>query len=331
MRIGTTPWRRSVHAVRSRVLLSTLLATPPLQPDNKLVAAWRSRIAAVNDVSTVGALTPLMIGGQKAGELQPDVVDELRRWPGVFTCNDTSVSLSPELEKSSLEERTEAFAPVASSLRRNGLVRAWRDELLAVTTSFDSSPALLVERACVPLLGAKGFGVALNGWSTHPETGEKFLWVGRRAPNKPTWPGMLDAIAAGAISAGSSPLEQIITEAGDEAGVPADLCMKATQPVGAVSYRGVDEWGQLKRDVFFCFDLALPWDFEPTPVDGEVGSFERLPLHAVAAAVASGDPSLFKPNINLVVVDFMLRHGHLPAESQGYLQLCAELRQGDCR
>jgi hypothetical protein len=37
-----------------------------------------------------------------------------------------------------------------------------------------------------------------------------------------------------------------------------------------------------KDDVFFCFDLELPWDFEPVAVDGEV----RLSASAPAPAPA---------------------------------------------
>ena len=120
--------------------------------------------------------------------------------------------------------------------------------------------------------------------------------------------------------------------------------------VGAVSYKGVDEDPVLpKLDVFFCFDLELPWDFTPTAVDGEVASFERLPLSEVARCVAFGSspnypclveqeeggvshspPNAFKPNINLVVIDFLLRHGHIQPSEPGYLDLVASLRQGAC-
>ena len=39
----------------------------------------------------------------------------------------------------------------------------------------------------------------------------------------------------------------------------------------------------------------------------------------------------FKPNINLVVLDFLLRHGHIPPSAPRYLELVASLRQGECR
>ena len=41
-------------------------------------------------------------------------------------------------------------------------------------------------------------------------------------------------------------------------------------------------------------------------------------------------PNAFKPNINLVVIDWLIRHGHIPPEAPGYLGLVAALRQGSC-
>ena len=144
---------------------------------------------------------------------------------------------------------------------------------------------------------------------------------------------MLDAMAAGAVSANYSPLDAAKAEAAEEAGISPELA-SLVRPAGAVSYRGVDEWGQLKRDCFYTFDLELPWEFEPTPVDGEVAGFERLTVSELAQTIAYGHPSLgvsFKPNINLLMIDFLIRHGHLEPSDPGYLELLHSLRQGDCR
>ena len=52
---------------------------------------------------------------------------------------------------------------MTAALREAGLVKGWRDELLSVATSFDAPPVLLIERACLPLWGGKGYGVFVNG------------------------------------------------------------------------------------------------------------------------------------------------------------------------
>ena len=51
----------------------------------------------------------------------------------------------------------------------------------------------------------------------------------------------------------------------------------------------------------------------------------------VASGVTGPPRNAFKPNINLVVLDFLVRHGHIPPEAPGYLELVNSLRQGECR
>ena len=59
-------------------------------------------------------------------------------------------------------------------------------------------------------------------------------------------------------------------------------------------------------------------------VDGEVESFERWPVARVADEVAAGR---FKPNCNLVIIDFLVRHGYLRPEDRGYVPLVHSLRR----
>ena len=46
--------------------------------------------------------------------------------------------------------------------------------------------------------------------------------------------------------------------------------------------------------------------------------------------VVSFDGAPYKPNVALVVVDFLLRHGVLAPETPGYLALLKSLRSGAC-
>jgi 8-oxo-dGTP pyrophosphatase MutT (NUDIX family) len=63
------------------------------------------------------------------------------------------------------------------------------------------------------------------------------VWVGRRSPSKPTWPGLLDCLAAGGIAAGKMPLEAARKEAAGEAGISAAL-NAGIRPSGGVCYTG---------------------------------------------------------------------------------------------
>lgn len=59
--------------------------------------------------------------------------------------------------------------------------------------------------------------------------------------------------------------------------------------------------------------------------------FVRLPVRRVADIVAHPTPEAeLKTNCNLVVIDFLFRHGYLTPDLPGYLPLLAGLRSGDC-
>ena len=62
--------------------------------------------------------------------------------------------------------------------------------------------------------------------------------------------------------------------------------------------------------------------------DGEVESFQRLPLQQVGELISSTQD--FKINCNLVIIDFLVRHGFITPEHTRYLELVSGLRQGDC-
>lgn len=62
--------------------------------------------------------------------------------------------------------------------------------------------------------------------------------------------------------------------------------------------------------------------------DSEVDSFELMEIQKVADIISSSED--FKDNCNLVIIDFLIRHGVLKPESPGYLALVAGLRQEDC-
>ena len=72
--------------------------------------------------------------------------------------------------------------------------------------------------------------------------------------------------------------------------------------IGAVSYAYLDEDGNARRDVLYCYDLELPADFTPRPVDGEVERFDLRPVEWVVEKVVEGME--YKPNCNLVLIDF---------------------------
>jgi 8-oxo-dGTP pyrophosphatase MutT (NUDIX family) len=129
-------------------------------------------------------------------------------------------------------------------------------------------------------------------------------------------------MVAGGLPHGLSLEENLVKEAAEEAAVPEQLAQNAV-PVGAISYNRITQRG-FRRDVLYCYDLEVPDDFVPCNMDGEVEEFMLLPLGEIAEIVRETDD--FKLNCNLVVIDFLIRHGWLGPESPEYLALVTGLR-----
>ncbi|KAG2497144.1 hypothetical protein HYH03_004735 [Edaphochlamys debaryana] len=279
------------------------------------------------DVHKAREFTPFIVDGKEVGKMRAGFVDIIRAYKDVFTLQrgrEGFVGLAPELD--TCEKRSQRVAEVLEALRKEGVITGWRDELYPVTASFYEEPVMLIERAAATHFGIKAYGIHVNGFVRDPQTGAIRLWVARRSPTKPNWPNKLDHIVAGGQPHGLIPRDNVLKECAEEAGIPPALAATA-RPVGAVSYTTVSASGY-KPDVLFCYDLELPPDFVPVPQDGEVSEFTLRPLEEVADLVAN--TTEFKTNCNLVIIDFMVRHGYITPEMPGYLKLVSMLRSGDC-
>ena len=143
---------------------------------------------------------PFLIEGEKVGTVKSKFAQSLQQdFPLVFDrCKQDKLQFVPNLENSSLADRTTAFAEVTEALRAQGGIKGWRDELLPVSASFNCNIKLKIERAACPYFGIKAYGVHVNGF-VRDKTSQEIsnMWVATRAKDKSTWPGMLDNIVAG--------------------------------------------------------------------------------------------------------------------------------------
>ena len=64
----------------------------------------------------------------------------------------------------------------------------------------------------------------------------------------------------------------------------------------------------------FCYDLEVPADFTPVNEDGEVDRIKLWPLKDVIASVRGSFD--IKSNCNLVVTDFLVRHGYITPKNE---------------
>ncbi|OUZ99705.1 NUDIX hydrolase domain [Macleaya cordata] len=277
---------------------------------------------------------PFVIEQQIAGYIHNQFANHLRKFQHVFTFPEDNlfsshangggggyVTLHQSLK--SPEDRTRAVADVIMCLGE-GVIPGIRNELYPVTSSYGMPVFFSLERAAAPYFGIKAYGIHMNGYVD--KDGEKFLWIGKRSEVKPTFPGMLDHLAAGGLPHGITCKENLVKECQEEAGIPRSISNGAVA-VGAVSYVDIDGY-RYKRDVLFCYDLKLPANFMPTNEDGEVESFKLIPVTDVANIIRRTE--FFKPNCCLVIIDFLFRKGYISPDDHGYLQLLQSLRSGDC-
>jgi 8-oxo-dGTP pyrophosphatase MutT (NUDIX family) len=262
---------------------------------------------------------PLHHGDIRIGLVRRDNAESLGRFPKVFAVADDAVRL---VAPGGFADLSAVVDGVVERLVADGLVPKWRNEFFAVAPRWGAPPLFKLDRGAVAFFGVRAYGVHLNGYR-RDGAGPLQLWVGRRAADKKVSPNKLDNLVAGGIGYEHGLFETLAKEAREEADMPAALIAQAV-PVGAVSYR-MEVPGGARDDVLFVYDIEVPGDFVPRNTDGEIASFHLMTADDVVAGVRDSED--FKFNVNLVIIDFALRHGLVPPDDPDYVALVTGLRR----
>ena len=118
-------------------------------------------------------------------------------------------------------------------------------------------------------------------------------------------------MVAGGQPADLSLMDNLVKECDEEAHLKPRL-VRTAQPVGAISYSFESPQG-LRVDTLFCYDLSMPSTVAPKASE-EISRFELMRLSAVLKLIR--DTDRFKFNVNLVILDFAIRHGVITAENE---------------
>ena len=266
------------------------------------LAAARRRVASRR--------TPFVVEGRAVGSVDRAHLQALAAWPQWVRVGSAEVELIAD-------DREAALATINASLHRAGLVRAWRDETFALSDPETGQRLAGMERAACRFWGTLTLGAHANGYVANAQGRPTHLWIARRSLSKATDPGLLDNLIGGGVADGQTPLEALVREAWEEAGLsPAQIESAQQGPVLRLQ-RDVAEGLQLED--LHTFDVALPPGLQPVNQDGEVAGFECLPVQqALAEAAGSG----MTVDAALVTLDFALRHRLLePAISDLLSQL----------
>jgi len=262
---------------------------------------------------------PFYVAGYKVGWIRPEDLPLFEQSPELFAVESERVVLLGE--PSSSKERSALLDAVLRQWRDQGHITGWRDEHYLISND-EGTPLFSVERSATALLGVLNLGVHLNGFVKR--TDGIWLWMARRARNRPRYPGKLDQMVAGGMTAYQSPQQVMKRECQEEAGVPMTLA-ETLKSVGLVTLCHHNSKGQLRREILYTYDLELPETFQPCNQDGEVEEFQLMPIAEVVRLVAETDE--IKTNCNLVVLDFLVRHGVLHADQAYYAELVEGLRR----
>ena len=261
---------------------------------------------------------PFIISGKHLGWIRNTFADHLHRWPKIFDLSEGKLLMNDNY--SSCETRTKAVKEVCEMLADENAVPPSRGELFSVAPSLGDAPLLNIDRAWISVFGFESYGVHVNGYVTTPAGPE--LWLGIRSPDCLIDPEKLDNMVAGGLPAGHTLEENLLKEASEEASIDKDLALKA-HSAGYIGYIMEVKEG-LRRDTLFVYDLAVPEDFEPVDRDGEHINFIKVPASKALSLVEDGDE--FKFNVNLVIIDFSIRHGILKPDHHEYKLLNRGLR-----
>lgn len=260
---------------------------------------------------------PWYIGNRVYGWIRPTFAEHLRDFPAVFDVCSDSIHTRVDQPQGDLSEQLGA---VAQALSQAGVVPPLLNEPYPVTAGARGDAIASVDRVMAAYLGLRSFGQHLNGYVR--EGGQIMMWLGRRARDRLIFPGALDNMVAGGLPHEVPLQDNLVKECAEEAGMPADLARRAI-PVGALSYNRVATHG-FRPDVLYCYDIELPSGFAPRNTDGEVEEFMLLPIQQVMDIVHDTDE--FKLNCNLVIIDFLVRHGLLGPDDPDYLDIVVGLR-----
>jgi 8-oxo-dGTP pyrophosphatase MutT (NUDIX family) len=214
--------------------------------------------------------------------------------------------------------RDQAFAQINHALRAAGLIVAWRDETYTVQQHPDAPVLARIERAASRFWGTLTYGAHCNGYVADASGRPTHLWIAQRSLSKPTDPGLHDNLVGGGVPAGQRPLETLVREGWEEAGLTPQQMAQATPGRVIRLLRDIPEG--LQHEWLYAYDLQLPPGVVPQNQDGEVAALALMP---VAEALALAATERMTVDAALVTLDFALRH-RLLGQAHAALQAAFE-------
>jgi len=251
-----------------------------------------------------------VVDGERVGSVQEADLPALQPWARWLDVSAQAVVLSAPLEA-----RQAVFEDMNHRLREQGLIRAWRDEPFPLLSPTTGRVLAVFERASARFWGTLTLGAHCNGWVAGPDGRPQQMWIARRSATKATDPGLLDNLIGGGVPFGQTPLQTLVREGFEEAGLTPQQMARATPGRVIELDRDIPEGRQFER--LHVFDLQLHAQETPCNQDGEVAELHLWPLDRVAREAAGCEMTV---DAALVTLDFLLRHQGGPEGWQSALE-----------
>ena len=198
-----------------------------------------------------------------------------------------------------INTRSEALQRVLLTLRDAGHLPGWRNEIFSFFAADSDRPLLQAERAGFYFLGMRSDAVHVNG-----VTADGRMWIARRSASKTVDPGLLDNLCAGGLGADETPMQAVVRELFEEAGLHLQAA-HSLRYAGSVSVGRVREGGW-HEERLRVYNLLLAAGEQPANQDGEVQDFQLLEATQIARLIEDGQ---FTPDAAAAISQGLLTRG----------------------
>ncbi len=228
------------------------------------------------------------------------------------------------------EARSDAFEKFTDILLECNVISKRHADMYPITNLSKPGGEVLatINRNAAPYLGITSVGVHLLCYVRDDQDDSVSLWLAQRAANKSHNALRWDPTVAGGQPASMGFFENVVKEAGEEAGIDPDLVSKTAVSTGCLSQMTCKRDGTcMKPSLYYTWDMKVDREgFVPRPADGEVAAFELCSAEQLEHEVRHGDR--LRPAMILVVTDFLIRHGVITADNEpDYAQILSAMHR----
>lgn len=265
---------------------------------------------------------PVYVDHEQIGWTKRDFAKCLGQFDFAWIYSDDRLVLNPALEgfeKISqtvhdvfLEVSAQGHYPIMPDYQALG-----GDDWLPVGQERWTNPIFQVHRFYGLCLGVRRESVMLHAYE------DNNMWLAIRGTGVDESAGCYDMIVSGCMTTGQSRLDALFHEGEEECGMTPEA-MKHAKSGAELHVMYHHKNGFIMDEIYHVFDMDTKDIFTPTVVKKiEVDHFELKSIKEVIKLIESTEH--IKPQISLILIDFLIRYEHLKADTPAFAQIVEEL------